>query len=46
MALRADVEKALGPKFDQKAFHDAILAQGLLPPALMRDAIMKHFGVR
>jgi uncharacterized protein (DUF885 family) len=44
--LRADVEKALGPKFDQKAFHDTILAQGLLPPALMRDAIMKHFGVR
>ena len=46
LELRAAVEKALGPKFDQKAFHDAILAQGLLPPALMRDAIMKHFGVR
>jgi uncharacterized protein (DUF885 family) len=45
-ALRADVEKALGSKFDQKAFHDAILAQGLLPPDLMREAIMKHFGVR
>jgi uncharacterized protein (DUF885 family) len=45
-ALRADVEKALGPKFDQQAFHDAILAQGLLPPDLMREAIMKHFGVR
>ncbi|MEO5822325.1 MAG: DUF885 domain-containing protein [Vicinamibacteraceae bacterium] len=46
LELRAAVEKALGPKFDQKAFHDAILAQGLLPPDLMRDAIMKHFGVR
>ncbi len=46
LELRAAVEKALGPKFDQKAFHDAILAQGLLPPALMREAIMKHFGVR
>jgi len=45
-ALRAEVEKALGPKFDQQAFHDAILAQGLLPPDLMREAIMKHFGVR
>jgi uncharacterized protein (DUF885 family) len=44
--LRAAIEKPLGPKFDQKAFHDAILAQGLLPPDLMRDAIMKHFGVR
>ena len=46
LELRAAVEKALGPKFDQKAFHDSILAQGLLPPDLMRDAIMKHFGVR
>jgi hypothetical protein len=46
LELRAAVEQALGPKFDQKAFHDAILAQGLLPPALMREAIMKHFGVR
>ena len=46
LELRAAVEKALGPKFDQQAFHDAILAQGLLPPDLMRDAIMKHFGVR
>jgi uncharacterized protein (DUF885 family) len=46
LELRAAVEKALGPTFDQKAFHDAILAQGLLPPDLMRDAIMKHFGVR
>ena len=45
-ALRADLEKALGARFDQKAFHDAILAQGLLPPDLMREAIMKHFGVR
>ena len=32
LELRAAVEKALGPKFDQKAFHDVILAQGLLPP--------------
>jgi hypothetical protein len=46
LELRAAVEQALGPKFDQQAFHDAILAQGLLPPDLMRDAIMKHFGVR
>ena len=46
LELRAAVENALGPKFDQKAFHDAILAQGLLPPTLMREAIMKHFGVR
>jgi hypothetical protein len=46
LELRATVEQALGATFDQRAFHDAILAQGLLPPDLMREAIMKHFGVR
>ncbi|MBJ7411065.1 MAG: DUF885 domain-containing protein [Phenylobacterium sp.] len=29
--LRAKAEKALGPKFDVKAFHEAILAAGALP---------------
>lgn len=32
IALRIDPEAALGTKFDQKRFHDSILAQGLLPP--------------
>jgi hypothetical protein len=41
--LRADTEKALGPKFNQKKFHDFILAQGLLPPDLMRKAVMEDF---
>src|SRR5208337_966057 len=35
LALRKDTEEALGAKFDQKKFHDFILAQGLLPPDLM-----------
>ena len=43
IALREDTEKALGPKFDQKKFHDFILAQGLLPPDLMRKAVMEDF---
>jgi uncharacterized protein (DUF885 family) len=43
IALRKDAEAALGPKFDQKKFHDFILAQGLLPPDLMRDAVMNSF---
>jgi hypothetical protein len=30
-------------KFDQKKFHDFILAQGLLPPDLMRQAVMENF---
>lgn len=43
IALREDTEKALGAKFDQKKFHDFILAQGLLPPDLMRKAVMEVF---
>jgi uncharacterized protein (DUF885 family) len=41
--LRADVEKAMGASFDQQAFHDFVLAQGLLPPALMREAVTTRF---
>jgi len=46
MDLRQDTEKALsakGVKFNQKKFHDFILAQGLLPPNLMRQAVMEQF---
>jgi hypothetical protein len=43
LALRQEAEAALGPKFNQKAFHDFILAQGLLPPDLMRKAILTDF---
>ena len=43
IALRKDVEAAMGTKFDQKKYHDFILAQGLLPPDLMRKAVMEDF---
>jgi Bacterial protein of unknown function (DUF885) len=43
IALRKDVEAKLGTKFNQKNFHDFILAQGLLPPDLMRKAVMEDF---
>ena len=43
IALRKDVEANLGPKFNQKKFHDFILSQGLLPPDLMRKAVMEDF---
>ena len=41
--LRADTEKALGPKFNAQKFHDFILSQGVLPPSLLRKAVMKDF---
>ncbi len=43
IALREDTEKTLGTKFNQKQFHNFILAQGLLPPDLMRKAVMEDF---
>lgn len=41
--LRADVERLLGDRFDRQAYHDFILAQGLLPPSLLRKAVMESF---
>jgi len=40
LSLRKETESALGAKFNQKDFHDFILAQGLLPPDLMRQAVL------
>jgi hypothetical protein len=41
--LRADTERELGGKFDRLKFHDFILSQGLLPPALLRKAVFADF---
>jgi Bacterial protein of unknown function (DUF885) len=43
IALRKETEAALGAKFNQKKFHDFVLAQGLLPPDLMRKAVLEEF---
>jgi uncharacterized protein (DUF885 family) len=43
LALRQEAQAALGKKFEQKRFHDFILAQGLLPPDLMRKAVLEDF---
>ena len=43
LALRKDTEQALGPKFNQLRFHNFILSQGILPPALIREAVMGEF---
>jgi len=39
LALRERAEKALGDKFDLKAFHDQILTSGSLPMAVMEQKI-------
>jgi hypothetical protein len=43
IALRKETELALGTKFNQLQFHDFILSQGILPPALIRQAVMEEF---
>jgi hypothetical protein len=42
--LRRDVEAKLGSRFDQRQYHDFLLAQGLLPPDLLRNAVMNDFA--
>lgn len=43
MRLRTEVEVALGSDFNQLEFHDFILKQGLLPPDLLREAVLEEF---
>jgi uncharacterized protein (DUF885 family) len=44
LELRAQVEKAQGSRFSPREFHDFILAQGLLPPDLLREAVVARFA--
>jgi len=46
LSLRKEVEAATGASFDQQQFHDFILQQGLLPPDLMRAAVLARFMPR
>lgn len=43
VSLRKEVEAALGAKFNALRFHDFLLAQGLLPPDLMRKTVLEDF---
>jgi len=40
LELRIAAEKQLGSRFEPLTFHDTILAQGLLPPDLMKKAVL------
>jgi uncharacterized protein (DUF885 family) len=41
--LRAQAELALREDFDQQAFHDFVLDQGLLPPEILERAVLEEF---
>jgi hypothetical protein len=43
MEMRAETELLLAGKFSPLDFHDFILAQGLLTPALIREALLQEF---
>jgi hypothetical protein len=45
-ALRPEVERARGSRFSARDFHDFILAQGLLPPELLKEAVLRQFAKR
>jgi uncharacterized protein (DUF885 family) len=43
METRQAAQLALRGRFERRAFNDFVLAQGLLPPALLRKAVMEEF---
>ena len=43
METRQAAEVALRDKFDRQKFNDFVLAQGLVPPKLLRKAVMEEF---
>jgi uncharacterized protein (DUF885 family) len=42
--LRNEIESKLGKTFNQLEYHDFILSQGLVPPNLLRQAVLGHFS--
>jgi hypothetical protein len=45
-ALRAEVEQKLGARFVAQDLHDAILGEGLMPPDLLRQAVLAKLGAK
>ncbi len=42
--LRADAEAALGPRFDLRTFHDAVLANGSVPLAVLEQVVAEYIA--
>jgi uncharacterized protein (DUF885 family) len=42
-ALKTQAEILLGERFSLKAFNDFVISQGILPPELMRKAVLEEF---
>jgi uncharacterized protein (DUF885 family) len=42
--LRAEAEKALGPAFDLRAFHDAVLEDGAITLPMLRERVARFVG--
>lgn len=43
MQLKAETELALGKSFNRQRFHDFVLAQGMLPPSGISQAVVSDF---
>jgi len=44
LSLRAEAQKKLGVRFELRAFHDALLAHGAPPIALIRERVLADLG--
>ena len=43
LSLRGHVELVLGDRFDARSYHEFVLDQGLLPPDLLKEAVMRQY---
>ena len=46
MSLRAEVGLRMRDRFNQQAYRDFLLQQGLLPPDLLRQAVLNDFVIQ
>ena len=42
--LRARAERELGPRFDRRAFHDAVLANGAVPLDVLEEQVEEYIA--